>query len=140
MWKPLVPNTSVENWILNPIGKDMLTMENRIHGMSNNVVVCFQEDDEEKFELNIWMRAKAILVVVYIPKLAFDTVCFCGNPIKAQRCGICYKVIDQGNSTCPKLECIEKKPDHFKACKRAALCCYYLNKFEKIIEWAEKCK
>ena len=84
MWKPLVPNTSVENWILNPIDKDMLTMENRIHRMSNNVVVCFQEDDKEKFELNIWMRAKAILVVVYIPKLAFDTVCFCGNPIKAK--------------------------------------------------------
>ena len=32
----------------------------------------------------------------------------------------------------------KKKPDHFKACKRAAMCCYELKKFPECVEWAEK--
>ena len=33
---------------------------------------------------------------------------------------------------------MKKKPDYFKACKRAAMCCLKLKKFPECIEWAEK--
>ena len=65
---PLQPNRNVENWITNPDGKDMYTRTDLVHGLSHDVVVCFQEDSPNIFEHNVCMRSRAILIVVYIPE------------------------------------------------------------------------
>ena len=74
---PLQPNRNVENWITNPDGKDMYTRTDLVHGLSHDVVVCFQEDSPNIFEHNVCMRSRAILIVVYIPEKAYEMLCFC---------------------------------------------------------------
>ena len=75
--RPLIPNRDVENWIANPEGVDMYTKTDLIHGLSHDIVVCFQQDDPDRFEHNVCMRSRAILIVVYLPAKAYENKCFC---------------------------------------------------------------
>ena len=102
-------NKQIRNWADDPNGKDMYTKENQIHGLSSEIVVVFQEDDPKVMEINICMRAKMFLIVVYVPSKVFDCACICGKPKEPQQCEICSDTIDEGSIICKKLECIEKK-------------------------------
>ena len=81
MWMPETrDNYHVKDWVNDLRGKDMFTKENMIHGLSHDVVVVFMDDDAQFFPTNICLRACAILVVVSLPELAYDNLCFCGEP------------------------------------------------------------
>ena len=49
----------------------MYTRTEEIHGLSHDVVVCFQPDHPDIFEHNVCMRSRAILIVVNIPVDAY---------------------------------------------------------------------
>ena len=55
----------------------MFIRTDMVHGLSHDVVICFQEDNPEIFEHNVCMRARAVLIVVYIPEKAYKRICFC---------------------------------------------------------------
>ena len=81
MWMPETrDNYHVKDWVNDLRGKDMFTKENMIHGLSHDVVVVFKDDNTQLFPTNVCLRACAILVVVTLPELAYDNLCFCGEP------------------------------------------------------------
>ena len=81
MWMPETrDNYHVKDWVNDLRGKDLFTKENMIHGLSHDVVVVFKDDNTQLFPTNVCLRACAILVVVTLPELAYDNLCFCGEP------------------------------------------------------------
>ena len=84
---------TVREWIENPKGKDLFTRIQTVEGLSYPVIVCFQEHIPERFERNVFMRAKAILIVVYIESKSFDYLCFGGACARCHGCAkeVCIK-------------------------------------------------
>ena len=78
-------NLNSRSWLENPIGNDILVGMNNIDGFSSDILVVFQDDDPNRFEHNVCMRAKIFLIVVYIPYKPFSEFCFCVT------CAICGK-------------------------------------------------
>ena len=72
---------TVREWIENPKGKDLFTKIRSVEGLSYPVIVCFQEDIPERFERNVFMRAKAILIVVNIKSKSFDYIFALVGPV-----------------------------------------------------------
>ena len=70
-------NLNSRSWLENPIGNDILVGMNNIDGFSSDILVVFQDDDPNRFEHNVCMRAKIFLIVVYIPYKPFSEFCFC---------------------------------------------------------------
>ena len=66
----------VKNWVLKAKENDLITLNNMAYGFEHNLVVVFQSQDPQYFQINECMRSTAMLVVVKLPEKELKNFCF----------------------------------------------------------------
>ena len=55
---------------------DLITLNDMAYGFEHNLVVVFQSQDPQYFQINECMRSTAMLVVVKLPEKQLNNFCF----------------------------------------------------------------
>ena len=69
-----------EKWVLNSKDADLITFDTMANGFEHNLVVVFQSQDSQFFDINACMRSTGMLIIVQLPEIKVRHLCFGKGP------------------------------------------------------------